>query len=103
LVRAASAAITFYVAIDPDNRGIRLRRTSDQATGYQAAEVAIDGTPAGIWLQPRSNTVHRWLDDTYLMPESLTAGKDRITVALTPIPGAPPWTASRYHVDTLTG
>jgi hypothetical protein len=103
LVRAASAAITFDVAIDPGNRGILLRRTSDQATGYQAAEVAIDGTPAGIWLQPRSNTVHRWLDDTYLMPESLTAGKDRITVALTPIPGAPPWTASRYHVDTLTG
>ena len=103
LVYATSAAITFDVAIDPDNRGILLRRTSDQATGYQAAEVAIDGVPAGIWVQPRSNTVHRWLDDTYLVPESLTAGKPRITVALTPVLGAPPWTASHYHVDTVTG
>jgi hypothetical protein len=103
LVRTTSAAIAFDVAIGPDNRGIFLRRTSDQATGYQAAEVAIDGVPAGIWVQPRSNTLHRWLDDTYLVPESLTAGKPRISVTLTPVLGAPPWTASHYHVDTLTG
>lgn len=103
LVRATGAAITFDVAIAPDNRGLMLRRTSDQTTGYQAAGVAIDGTPAGIWLQPRSNPFHRWLDDTYLVPGALTAGKDRLTVALTPLPGTPPWTASRYHADALTG
>ncbi len=103
LVSATHAAITFHVEIPPDNHGVLLRRTSDQATGYQSADVAIDGAPAGIWLQPRSNTFHRWLDDTYLVPESLTAGKALITVTLTPIPGAPPWTASRYHIDTLTG
>jgi hypothetical protein len=103
LVLATHAPITFGVAILPDNHGVLLRRTSDQATAYQSAAVAIDGAPAGIWLEPRSNTFHRWLDDTYLMPDSLTAGKDRITVTLTPIPDAPPWTASRYHVDTLSG
>ncbi|WP_066912968.1 glycoside hydrolase family 172 protein [Mycobacterium interjectum] len=102
LVRATGAPIAFDVAIAPDNRGLLLRRTSDQARGYQAADIAIDGTPAGLWLQPRSNAFHRWLDDTYLVPGSLTAGKDRVTVALTPIPGTPPWTASRYHVDALT-
>ena len=103
LVRATSAAITFDVAIDPDNRAILLRRTSDQTAGYQSAEVAIDGIPAGLWVQPRSNTFHRWLDDTYLVPESLSAGKARMTVALTPLLGAPAWTASHYHVDTLMG
>jgi hypothetical protein len=103
LVLATHAPITFGVAILPDNHGVLLRRTSDQATGYQSAAVAIDGAPAGIWLEPRSNTFHRWLDDTYLVPDSLTAGKDRITVTLTPIPEAPPWTVSRYHVDTLSG
>jgi len=102
LVRTTPAALTFRVQITPDNHGIRLRRTSDQTTGYQSADVAIDGIPAGIWLQPRSNGLHRWLDDTYLVPESLTAGKAQITVTLTPIPGTPPWTASRYHIDTLT-
>jgi hypothetical protein len=102
LVRATNAPVTFHVLIDPDNHGIVLRRTSDQATGYQSAAVTIDGTPSGIWLEPRSNTWHRWLDDTYLVPERLTAGKNLVTVSLTPIPGTPPWTASRYHVNALT-
>ena len=102
LVRATAATITFHVSIPPDNQGILLRRTSDQANGYQSADVTIDGTPAGNWLQPRSNTSHRWLDDTYLVPDSLTAGKDLITVTLTPTPNSPPWTASHYRVDALT-
>jgi Protein of unknown function (DUF2961) len=102
-VRTTHAAITFNAQIRPDNHGVLLRRASDQTTGYQSADIAIDGVPAGNWLQPRSNAFHRWLDDTYLVPESLTAGKDRITVTLTPIPSAPPWTASRYQVDALTG
>ena len=103
LVRTTQAAITFHVQIGPDNHGILVRRTSDQASGYQSVDVAIDGTPAGLWLQPRSNNSHRWLDDTYLIPESLTAGKAQITVTLTPNPSSPPWTASRYHIDTMTG
>ena len=102
LVRATSAAITFRVSIPPGNRGILLSRTSDQSNGYQSAEVAIDGAPAGTWLQPRSNTKHRWLDDTYLVPDTLTTGKDLITVTLTPTPDSPPWTASRYRADALT-
>jgi len=103
LVRTTQSAITFNAEIGPDNHGVLLRRTSDQAAGYQSADVAIDGVRAGIWLQPRSNTFHRWLDDTYLVPESLTAGKTRITVTLTPIVDTPLWTASRYRVDALTG
>jgi hypothetical protein len=103
LVHATNAVITFHVLIDPDNKGVLLRRTSDQATGYQSADVAIDGTPAGMWLEPRSNNAHRWLDDTYLVPDPLTAGKNLVTVSLTPTPGTPPWTASRYQVDALSG
>lgn len=104
LVRTTTdGAITFDVAIGPDNHGILLHRISDQSTGFQSADVAVDGVAAGNWLEPRSNTAHRWLDDTYLVPGFLTAGKDRVTVRLTPTPDAPPWTASRYRVDTLTG
>jgi Protein of unknown function (DUF2961) len=103
LVRTTHAVITFNAQLRPDNHGVLLHRTSDQTTGYQSADVAVDGVPVRNWLQPRSNTFHRWLDDTYLVPESLTAGKDRMTVTLTPVPSAPPWTASRYQVDVLTG
>jgi hypothetical protein len=102
LVRATGAPVTFHVQIDPANHGVAVRRTSDQAVGYQSADVTIDGVPAGNWLEPRSNNSHRWLDDTYLVPESLTAGKAVVTVALTPTPESPPWTASRYHIDTVT-
>jgi hypothetical protein len=102
LVSATHNAISFHILISPDNHGIVLRRTSDQLTGYQSAAVAIDGTPAGIWLEPRSNSAHRWLDDTYLVPDRLTAGKNLVTVSLTPTPDTPPWTASRYHIDALT-
>jgi Protein of unknown function (DUF2961) len=102
LVHATNAPIAFHVLISPDNQGILLRRTSDQATGYQSAEVAIDGTPVGIWLEPRSNSSHRWLDDTYLVPRGLTAGKNLVTIGLTPTPDTPAWTASRYHIDALT-
>ncbi len=103
LVLTTHAAVTFHVQLPPENHGVLLRRTSDQATGYQSANVAIDNAPAGIWLQPRRNTFHRWLDDTYLVPEALTAGKTQITVTLMPIADAPAWTASRYRVDALTG
>jgi hypothetical protein len=102
LVSATHNAISFHILISPDNHGIVLRRTSDQLTGYQSAAVAIDGTPAGIWLEPRSNSAHRWLDDTYLVPDRLTAGKNLVTVSLTPTPDTPPWTASRYHIGALT-
>jgi hypothetical protein len=102
-VRSTSAPISFHVAIDPDTRGVLIRRTSDQADGYQSADVAVDGIPAGNWLQSRSNSVHRWLDDIYLLPESVTSGKAQITVTLTPTPDSPPWTASHYQIETLTG
>jgi hypothetical protein len=102
LVNATNAAITFHVLVSPDNRGILLRRTSDQAAGFQSADVAIDGIPAGTWLEPRSNNSHRWLDDTFLVPDRLTAGKNLVTVTLTPTPDTVPWTASRYHVDAVT-
>jgi hypothetical protein len=102
LVSATHNAITFHILISPDNHGILLRRTSDQLVGYQSAAVAIDGTPAGIWLEPRSNSAHRWLDDTYLVPDRLTAGKNLVTISLTPTPDTPLWTASRYHIDALT-
>lgn len=102
-VRTTQGPITFHVQIDPDNHGVLLRRTSDQATGFQSADVAVDGVSTGNWLQPRSNTFHRWLDDTYLVPQSATAGKAQVTVTLTPTADSPPWTASRYHVDTVTG
>ncbi|MEH1163821.1 DUF2961 domain-containing protein [Micromonospora sp. CPCC 205539] len=100
-VRATTSPISFRLAVDPANRGVRLRRHSDQAAGYQQATVAVDGAPAGTWLQPLGNGQQRWLADEFALPAALTAGRSSITVTLTPVAGAPAWTAARYEADSM--
>ncbi|WP_222853421.1 glycoside hydrolase family 172 protein [Fodinicola acaciae] len=95
-VRAATSPVSFKLAISRDNRGVELRRTSDQKDGYQSAAVSVNGVAAGTWLQPLGNPGARWLDDSYDLPAALTAGKSSITVTLTPTAGAPAWTAASY-------
>ncbi|WP_442941486.1 glycoside hydrolase family 172 protein [Nocardia sp. NBC_00403] len=102
-VEVGSGRVTFRLRIRPDNHGVVLRRISDQIAGNQSAQVLVDDKPAGTWLQARSNDIHRWLEDAYLLPESTTAGKTEITVTLTPTTGAPPWTATQYSADPLAG
>ncbi|MEV0404064.1 glycoside hydrolase family 172 protein [Actinoallomurus sp. NPDC050550] len=92
--RATTAPVTFRLAVDPANRGVVLRRTGDQSTAYQRARVSVDGHPLQDWLQPLGNTTHRWLDDAYQLPASVTAGRRVITVTLTPAGTA--WSAASY-------
>ncbi|WP_228553934.1 glycoside hydrolase family 172 protein [Catenulispora pinisilvae] len=86
---------TLQLTLNPANRGATIIRTSDQLNGYQQAHVTVDGQPLPDWLEPLANPYHRWLDDTYLLPASVTAGHTTITVVLTPVR---PWTASSYTV-----
>ncbi|HEY2674211.1 MAG TPA: DUF2961 domain-containing protein [Rugosimonospora sp.] len=96
-LRATTTPVSFRLAVSDGNQGVVLRRRSDQASAGQSAAVSIDGKAAGTWLQPLGNTTHRWLDDTFAIPPSLTAGKQSITVTLRPAAGAPAWTAARYQ------
>lgn len=95
--RATWAQISFKVAVPAANQGVTLRRTSDQAKPYQSAKVAIDGVAAGTWYQPLGNADQRWLDDSFVVPASLTAGKKSVTVTLSPAAGSPPWSAAAYQ------
>ena len=92
----ATGPVSFRMALDPDNRGLRLRRMSDQQQAYQNVQVRIDGEPAGQWLQPLGNEHHRWLEDNFDVPARLTAGKDQVRVELVPVDGAPAWSAASY-------
>jgi hypothetical protein len=100
-LRSTTTPVTFTLALDPDNSGVVLRRMSDQMAGGQQVRVGVDGTAAGTWRQPLENRSHRWLDDEYLLPASVTAGKSRITISLTPDQGSPPWTAAGYQALCL--
>lgn len=96
--RATHAVVTFTMSLDPDNDGAVLRRQADQEQAYQAAVVTIDGERVGIWEQPLGNAHQRWREDSFLLPATVTAGRDRIHVQLTPLDERPAWHAARYEV-----
>ncbi|WP_344312851.1 glycoside hydrolase family 172 protein [Fodinicola feengrottensis] len=95
-IRATAGPVSFQLAVARDNRGVELRRTSDQNQGYQSATVSVNGIAAGTWTQPLSNQGLRWLDDSFELPAALTAGRSSITVTLTPAAGSAAWTAASY-------
>lgn len=96
--RITDQPISFTLKIDPANRGVRLRRTSDQNQGWQQAEVTVNGRRLTDWVQPLANTTRRWLDDVYQIPSSVTHGTPSITVTLTP---TTPWSAAAYTAWSL--
>ncbi|MGW3605079.1 DUF2961 domain-containing protein [Micromonospora sp. NPDC005161] len=96
--RASATPIRFRVALDRDNTGAVLRRVGDQSTGYQSVAVQVDGRDAGTWSQPLANGSHRWLEDEFRLPPTLTRDRSTVTVTLTPTAGAPAWSAARYAV-----
>lgn len=102
-VRTATAPVSFTVAVAAGNTGVLLYRTSDQNVSFQQAEVRVDGTDVGTWLEPLGNTDHRWLDDEFALPAAATSGKTSITVTITPTIGSPGWTAASYRALSLTG
>jgi hypothetical protein len=100
--RATTGPVTFELGIDRGNRGVVLRRLSDQRDGYQAARVFVDGRRAGVWRQPLANEFQRWLEDDFLLPPELTAGRRDLRVTLVPEEGAPAWHAARYEALEVT-
>lgn len=100
-LRATTAPVSFTMRTDKHNHGVVLRRMSDQAVGYQSAAVSVNGQPAGTWLEPLGNSTHRWLDDQFQLPATLTAGQGSLRITLTPTPGAPAWSAARYTALSL--
>jgi hypothetical protein len=100
-LRATGAAVSFTISIDQANRGVLLRRTSDQAQAGQQAAVLVDGRPVGMWSEPLGNGAHRWLDDSFVLPASATAGREQVVMTLQPVAGSPAWSASSYAAHSL--
>jgi hypothetical protein len=80
--RHAGGEITFTVAIDPDNRGVRLRRRLDQGSLRQTADVYVDGQYAGRWYHGYHNEYLRWFDSDLDIHPDHTGGKDSLQVKL---------------------
>ncbi|WP_344859868.1 glycoside hydrolase family 172 protein [Amycolatopsis ultiminotia] len=98
---ATTGQVRFAMAMDPRNAGARLVRTGDQNSGYQQAAVFVDGRQIGTWTQPLQNTTHRWLEDTFALPASVTSGRSTIDVRIVPADSAPAWSAAQYRLEVL--
>lgn len=97
---AIRGSCSFRMEIDPDNRGVLLRRRLEQYNGRQQAEVYVDDQFAGTWYDLVSNQDKRWADSDMLLPASLTAGKASIQIRLDNA-GDTPWTQFRFQVLSL--
>ncbi len=97
--------ITFTVAVSPDNSGVRLRRRLDQKFGRQAADVYVDGQPAGTWYHADQNEFLRWHDSEFDLPPELTRGKSelKLRLAIKSGEGYGPFSDFRYEVLSYTG
>jgi hypothetical protein len=95
-VNAQQGSSQFVLRISPQNQGVVLRRTYDQANGRQAAGLYVDGTLVGRWYQAYGNDVSRWAQDDFTIPAADTRGKNSITVQLRWVTGSPAWTEAGY-------
>ena len=78
----SGGSVSFRIAVDPENGGVRLRRRIDQAELGQKAEVYIDGQYAGTWYHGCRNPHLRWYDTDFDIHPELTRGKTRLDVTL---------------------
>jgi len=80
--RHPGGEITFRVAIDPNNAGVRLRRRLDQGSPRQSAAVHVDGKYAGQWTHGDHNPHLRWYDSDLDIHPKFTRGKEFLEVKL---------------------
>ncbi|HEX8521210.1 MAG TPA: DUF2961 domain-containing protein [Tepidisphaeraceae bacterium] len=99
--RAFNGSSEFDVAIDPNNQGVILRRLLDQGIADQRADIYVDGVRVGTWYKAGANTSHRWAEDDFAIPASLTAGKSSLHVRVQFVSSAVDWNEFAYSVYTL--
>jgi hypothetical protein len=98
----------FTVAVDPANRGVRLRRRLDKAVNRQKANVYVDGrlVKERPWYTVDHDKTYRgirWVDSDFEIPAKYTAGKSRIRLTIESAGGLErPWNEFRYWVFSYT-
>jgi len=90
----------FTVDVNPtDNAGVLLRRRMDYSLLRQQAEVYVDDVLAGTWYDAGSNV--RFADSEFMIPKTLTAGRQSLRIRIQNVSMQSPWTEYRYQVYTL--
>ncbi len=96
--RAHDGSSQFTMAINPNNRGVILRRRLDQGIFNQQAQVLVDGKAVGTWYMAGGNTSLNWREQDFLIPASFTSGKSSITITIQFVSSALDWNEFHYWV-----
>jgi hypothetical protein len=72
----------FTMAVNPVNKGVKLRRRLDYSTLNQKAEVYVNGSLMGIWYDAGQNTTLNWRDSDFEIPAAYTQGKNSLNIEL---------------------
>jgi len=98
---AFTGPVSLTLRTDPRNRGVVLRRLTDQAPPLVPLAVSVDGAPAGTWASATAiaNPTKRWLEDDFALPPELTSGRSAIRVTLTPAGAS---SAALYGLEALS-
>ena len=93
-VRRGQRLERFTMELARNNEGVLVRRLYSQSTGRHRAALFVDGRPAGMMGTADDNRVDRWREEDVVLPPSLTAGKERITVEIRVAEGV--WNSAAY-------
>jgi hypothetical protein len=94
--------MSFELRTAPENEGVYLRRSFDQAVGRQRSVVSVDGRFVGPWYVAEANASARWAERDFFVPKSFTAGRASISVTLTiPTLADPPWDAAEFRAVSV--
>ena len=106
---------TFRVKIEPENRGVMIRRRSYYGFGAdggmgavrpepvltdaQQVTVIVDGDIAGVWYVPAGHARDTWRDVQFELPPRVTIGKEALDITLQTDEGT---ACDAYHYWVLT-
>ncbi len=76
--------VSFHLDIEPDNRGVYLRRLFDQIDPASEARVEVDGVNVGSWYIADNNPIRRWAERDFYLPAQVTRGKKTLHIHLYP-------------------
>jgi hypothetical protein len=95
--RSHTGESSFVVQVDPNNRGVILRRLLNQTTANQRARVLVDGVLVRDWLDAGGNLFHAWREEDFAIPASLSAGKSSIGVDIQFVSSDSDWNEFGYE------
>ena len=89
IVHGMHSLISFSLKIDPNNKGVFLRRRfySVPKQWNHKAQIIINGRNQGIWFTPMGSLVEQYSlqEDDFLISSSLTANQDLLNVQIEPL------------------